>query len=93
MKKFIISYDLVGLHRSTDYQHIQNFLSSAGAERILINLWLYNGYFYETAEGIKNTLIRYVIKNDRLVVMESLNGATYIGTPMTSPRHASLFGS
>lgn len=93
MKKFIISYDLIGLHRNQDYQQIQNLLLSAGADRILINLWLYNGYFYETAEGIKNTLIRYVRNNDRLLVIESLDGAAYIGTPMTSPRHSSLFGS
>ena len=92
MKKFIISYDLVGLRRNLDYQQLQNLLSSAGAERILINLWLYNGYFYESAESIKNTLRRYIRSNDRLVVIESLDGSAYIGTPMTSPQHASLFG-
>ncbi|MEH2121576.1 hypothetical protein [Nostoc sp.] len=57
MKKFIISYDLVGQGRSIDYQQIENLLSSVGAERILINFWLYDGYFFETAEGIKNIAI------------------------------------
>lgn len=77
MKKFFISYDLVGRNRNQDYQQIENLLINANAERVLINLWVYEGDRYQNTVNVRDALRSYMSNNDRLLVIEATEWAWY----------------
>jgi hypothetical protein len=75
-KKFFISYDL-RLATTADYQRIENVLIGVNAERVLINLWFYEGTLYENTVGVKNALLPYFKPEDRLLVIDAIDWAWY----------------
>jgi len=81
-QKFFISYDLLGTGRNQDYQQIENILINGGAERVLINLWVYEGQLYDSTEAVRDALLSLLRKNDRLLVIEANEWAWYIGKPL-----------
>ncbi|RUS93920.1 hypothetical protein DSM106972_095190 [Dulcicalothrix desertica PCC 7102] len=75
-KKFFISYDL-SFATTQDYQRIENMLISSNAERVLINLWVYEGTLYENTISVRDALLPYFKLNDRLLVIDANEWAWY----------------
>jgi len=75
-KIFFISYDL-RLATNADYQRVENVLIGIQAERVLINLWRYEGTLYENTVSVRNALLPYFRQGDRLLVIDANEWAWY----------------
>jgi hypothetical protein len=75
-KKFFISYDLTHA-TNADYQRIESVLIKVNAERVLINLWFYEGTLYENTVNVRNALLPCFKANDRLLVIDAKDWAWY----------------
>jgi hypothetical protein len=73
MKLFFISYDL--RIPGQDYPKLIDKLTSMGAERVLLSMWALRGNY--TASGLRDTLKDYLDSNDRLLVVENANWASW----------------
>lgn len=80
-KVFFISYDLTNSgNRFQDYKQIENLLLTAGAKRILINLWAYEAPLNTNSIDIRDELNQYIRSSDRLLVIEAVEWAWYLGS-------------
>ena len=73
MKRFIVSYDL--LRPGQNYHQLFNALEVLGAKRALLSLWVLRGDY--KALSIRDHLMRYIDQNDRVIVTEMGDWATY----------------
>jgi hypothetical protein len=73
MKRFIVSYDL--FRPGQNYQQLFNALEALGAKRALLSLWVLRGDY--KAAAIRDHLMRYIDQNDRIIVAEMGEWATY----------------
>jgi len=77
MSKFFISYDLGDSSaRRSDYEKIENYLENQlRAQKILLNLWMYNGSLFggSNVANIKENLRNFLESTDRLFVVEGTN--------------------
>jgi len=73
MKRFIVSYDL--RQPGQNYQPLFDALVALGAKRALLSLWVLRGDYKATA--IRDHLSRYIDQNDRVIVTEMGDWATY----------------
>jgi hypothetical protein len=76
MKKFFISYDL-RFATTQDYRRIEDKLIEAGAQRVLHNLWVYEGNLYENTVSVRNALLPYIKRDDRLLVIDAIEWSWY----------------
>ena len=73
MKRFLVSYDL--LRPGQNYQALQNALVALRAQRALLSLWVLSGDY--KASALRDHLLQYIDKNDRVIVTEMGDWATY----------------
>jgi hypothetical protein len=73
MALFFISYDL--MTPGKDYQRLYDKLAALGGQRVLLSLWALRGNY--SATSLRDTLKSFIDSNDRLLVDESNNWASY----------------
>jgi hypothetical protein len=82
MPVFVVSYDL---NREKDYQRLWDALTALEGRRILYSQWVV--YSPTTAEALRDTLARFIDRDDSLLVMDRDSrdwGATNLMTPLRS---------
>jgi hypothetical protein len=76
---FFITYDLV--KPGKDYQKLWDKLKNLGCQRVLLSVWAVRGNY--TAADLRDVLKDFIDANDRLLVVQSADWATWAA--MISP--------
>jgi hypothetical protein len=69
---FYVTYDLI---KYKDYPKLTERLGQYKAVRVLLSVWALKGNY--TASGLRDDLRKYIDNDDRLLVIESVNWASW----------------
>lgn len=73
MNLFIVTYDLI--KPGKDYQKLIDKLTAMNAKRVLLSVWALKSA--STAGALRDTLKDYIDSNDRLLVVQSADWASW----------------